>query len=273
MDNKPAEEPSLIQSRQNPKVKFLVGLRKKRNRDQHGCFLIEGRKELESFLATQWQLDELFYCPEFIKAEDETLLTKAIERGVKIFELSAHAFEKCSIRENSDGWLGLAKNWQTSLSEIRLSEIPLLLILEGTEKPGNLGAILRTANACGVDAVICNDPLVDLFNPNVIRASRGMVFHMQVVIAESKETSEFLKQHNIQATATVCEDGKPIWSQNLSGPLALVMGNEAIGLSEFWQEKAALNIVIPTPGPADSLNLSTATAICLYEVLRQRRVP
>jgi len=96
---------------------------------------------------------------------------------------------------------------------------------------------------------------------------------MQVVIAESKKTSEFLKQHNIQAAATVCEDGKPIWSQNLSNPLALVMGNEAIGLSEFWQEKASLNIVIPTPGLADSLNLSTATAICLYEVLRQRRVP
>jgi TrmH family RNA methyltransferase len=273
MDNKPAKEPSLIQSRQNPKVKFLAGLRKKRNRDQHGCFLIEGRKELESFLATQWQLEELFYCPEFIKAEDESLLAQAIEKRVGIFELSAHAFEKCSIRENPDGWLGLAKNWQATLSEIRLSGIPLLLILEGTEKPGNLGAILRTANACGVDAVICNDPLVDLFNPNVIRASRGLVFSTQVVIAESKETSEFLKQNNIQAAATICGDGKPIWSQNLSGPLAVVMGNEAIGLSEYWQKQAGVKIFIPTPGLADSLNLSTATAICLYEVLRQRRVP
>ena len=266
------KEPRLIKSRQNPRVKFLDGLRKKRNRDQSGCFLIEGRKELESFLGTRRQLKELFYCPEFIETQDETLLKKAIEMGVEIFELSAHAFEKCSVRENPDGWLGLSENWRTTLPEIKFSGIPLLLVLEGTENPGNLGAILRTANACGVDAVICNDPLVDLFNPNVIRTSRGMVFPTQVVIAEPRETAEFLKQQNIQTAATVCENAKSIWTQNLSGALAVIMGNEAKGLSEYWQKQADIRIFIPMPGLADSLNLSTASSICLYEVIRQRSI-
>ena len=263
-------ETSFIQSRQNPKVKFLASLRKKRTRDQHGCFLVEGRKELENFLAAGRNLDELFFCPDFVKDGDRSLLGPAQQKGTQLYEFSAHAFKKVSARENPDGWLGLAQTWKTPLAEVQLSSLPLLLILEGTEKPGNLGAVLRTANACGVDAVICNDPMVDLFNPTVIHSSRGLLFSIQVAVAESRETSDFLNDNAIQSAATVCEDGAPLWSLDFNGPLALVMGNETIGLSDYWREQAGLRITIPATGLADSLNLSSATAICLYETLRQR---
>jgi len=262
---------NLIQSRQNPKVKFLAGLRKKRDRDQHGCFLIEGRKELENFLASGRSLDELIHCPQFENKPDSKLMEDTQDIGTQTYEFSPHAFEKVSARENPDGWLGLAKTWKTSLEDLQLSSTPLLLVLEGTEKPGNLGAILRTANACAVDAILCNDPGVDLFNPNVIRTSRGLIFSSQIVTASAEDTVRYLQKHDIPTAATVCEDGQPIWSQDLTGPRALVMGNEANGLSPLWQNHANLHISIPTPGMADSLNLSTATAVCLYEVLRQRK--
>ncbi len=269
MDNSNPDNPSLIQSRQNPKIKFLAGLRKKRDRDRHGCFLVEGGKELVNFLAAKRPLEELFHCPKFTMGKDQPLLEKAQASGTQIIELSPHAFEKCSNRENPDGWLGLAKSWHLPLDDVVFSDMPLLLVLEGTEKPGNLGAILRTANAAGVDAVICNDLMVDLFNPNVIRASRGLLFPMQVAVAEAGNTVDFLKQQGIRTAATVCGDGEPIWSRDLSGPMALVLGNESIGLSEFWQEQADIRVSIPIQGLADSLNLSSATAICIYEILRQ----
>ena len=260
----------IIQSRQNPKIKFLTGLRKKRDRDQHRCFLIEGSKELENYFKSARKLEEFFFCPEFLKEKNNALLKIAKKHSSQQFELSTHAFEKISGRESPDGLLGLAKTYSTTLEELQLSEQPLLLVLEGTEKPGNLGAILRTANAFRLDAIICNDPLVDLFNPNVIRTSRGLLFSMQVIKAEAKETALFLQQHNIQTAATVCENGTPLWNQNFTQPFAFVMGNEALGLSEYWQQQTHHQISIPSLGQADSLNLSTATSICLYEALRQR---
>jgi TrmH family RNA methyltransferase len=261
---------NLIQSRQNPKIKFLTGLRKKRDRDQHGCFLIEGKKELENFIQSGRKLEELFTFEENWKETDQAFLKTAKKAVQDHYELSEHAFEKISFRENPDGWLGMARSWNTRLEDLQLSENPLLLVLEGTEKPGNLGAILRTANSFGVDAIICNDPLVDLFNPNVIRASRGLLFSTQIAKAENRETVVYLQKHNIQTVATICEGGTPTWSQDLTQPIAFVMGNEALGLSEYWFEQAKYRTSIPSPGKADSLNLSTATSICLYEAIRQR---
>jgi TrmH family RNA methyltransferase len=261
---------NIIHSRQNPKIKFLSGLRKKRDRDQHGCFLIEGRKELENFFQSGRKLEELFTFQENWKEADRDFFNQAAEGSEQNYELSEHAFEKISGRENLDGWIGLAKSWSTNLQDLQLSSTPLLLVLEGTEKPGNLGAIIRTANAFGVDAIICNDPMVDLFNPNVVRTSRGLLFSTQVVKAEVSETVEFLELREIKAAATVCEGGLPTWDQDFAQPIAFVMGNEALGLSEFWQNQTQLKISIPAPGEADSLNLSTATSICLYETIRQR---
>ena len=261
---------NIIQSRQNPKIKFLAGLRKKRDRDQHGCFLIEGKKELENFIQSGRNLEELFTYQEKWVEADRAFFDHVVASSEQQYELSEHAFEKISGRENPDGWIGLAKSWSNSLEDLQLSTTPLLLVLEGTEKPGNLGAILRTANSFGVDAIICNDPLVDLFNPNVIRTSRGLLFSMQVAKAESSETVEFLRKHDIHTAATVCKGGTTTWKQDFTLPIAFVMGNEALGLSEYWQEHTQFKVSIPSPGPADSLNLSTATSICLYEVLRQR---
>ena len=261
---------NIIHSRQNPKIKFLAGLRKKRDRDQHGCFLIEGRKELKNFLQSGHKLEELFTFQENWREADRALYDQAVDSSEQQYELSEHAFEKISGRENPDGWLGLAKSWNTTLEDLQLSANPLLLVLEGTEKPGNLGAILRTANSFGVDAIICNDPLVDLFNPNVIRTSRGLLFSMQVAKCQSSETVDFLRKHNIHTAATVCEGGTTTWHQDFTQPIAFVMGNEALGLSEYWQEYTQFKVSIPSPGSADSLNLSTATSICLYEALRQR---
>ena len=260
----------LIQSRQNPKIKFLTGLRKKRDRDQHRCFLIEGSKELENYFKSGRKLQEFFFCPEFLKEKDQPLLDTAQQHSGQQFELSPHAFEKISGRESPDGLLGMAQTYSPTLEDLQLSEQPLLLVLEGTEKPGNLGAILRTANAFGLDAILCNDPMVDLFNPNVIRTSRGLLFSMPVIKAQAKETAAFLQKHNIQTAATVCQGGTPLWNQNFTQPYAFIMGNEALGLSEYWQQQTHHKISIPSPGQADSLNLSTATSICLYEALRQR---
>lgn len=265
----PSAEP--IQSLQNPRVKNLVKLRDRRDRDRQKLFLIEGYRETSRALEKGFPLIEFYYCPEWFLGENEPeLLKKAAESGCKLYELSKAAFAKCSYRDRPDGLLAVAKQWDHDLSQFTPKTTPFLLVIESIEKPGNLGTILRAADAAGIDAVLVCDPVTDIFNPNVVRASTGVLFSMPIYTAQSQRMIDFLKQHQITLAATT-PDGDTLYTQaNLQGPLALVMGSEQYGLSSLWLGQSDIRLVIPMAGQADSLNVAMATAITLFEAVRQR---
>ncbi|MBC9867342.1 MAG: hypothetical protein F7O42_05575 [Opitutae bacterium] len=179
-------------------------------------------------------------------------------------------FEACSYRENPDGFLADCNVFRTSLHDLSLSPNPLILIVESVEKPGNLGALLRTADATGVDAVILNDPVTDIFNPNVIRASAGVAFAVTSIVATPTETLQYLKTRHIAVVATLPTAETSLFQIALSGPVAILMGSEKDGLSDFWMHHCDRHIKLPMRGRADSLNVSATAAAVLYEAVRQR---
>src|SRR5690606_31952701 len=264
----PAEH---IQSLQNPRVKNLVKLRDRRDRDRQKQFLIEGYREVSRALAKGCPIRELYFSPEWCLGDHEpTLLHDALARGCRLYELSKSAFAKCSYRDRPDGLLAVAEQWDHDLSGFTPSADPFLLVIESIEKPGNLGTILRAADAAGIDAVLVCDPVTDIFNPNVVRASTGVLFSMPVYTAPSQRMIDFLRERRITIAATTPDGDTRYTRANLQGPLALVMGSEQYGLSPLWLQQADIRLVIPMAGQADSLNVATATAIALFEAVRQR---
>jgi len=187
-----------------------------------------------------------------------------------LFELSKDAFAKVAYRERPDGLLAVAPQWKRALGDLVLTASPLLLVVEAIEKPGNLGTILRSADAAGCDAVIVCDPVTDIFNPNVVRASTGVLFSVPLVVEESARVLAWLREKKIHTVATTPAAEKIYSDGNLRGPLAIVMGSEQYGLSEFWLKHADLPVRIPMAGQADSLNVAMATIIALFEAVRQR---
>ncbi|MFA5360188.1 MAG: RNA methyltransferase [Patescibacteria group bacterium] len=255
----------IIESVQNEKIKNLVKLREaSRERKQQGLFLIEGWREINLALKGGVEIENLFYCQDYIKQE------LALDEE-KIIEVSKKVFDKIAYRENPDGFLAVAKIKQEKLKSIKLSAKPLIIVLEAVEKPGNLGAILRTADAIGVDAVIINDPKTDIYNPNVIRASQGTVFTVPTVLSSISETVEFCKNNKIKIFATTPETKKEYTGINYNAGCAIVMGTEDKGLSNEWLKTADEKIKIKMSGKIDSLNVSVSTAIILFEVVRQRK--
>jgi len=254
----------IIESVQNEKIKNLVKLREaSRERKQQSLFLIEGWREINLALKGGVEIENLFYCQDYIKQElgiDEE----------KIIEVSKKVFDKIAYRENPDGFLAVAKAKQEKLKNIKLSAKPLIIVLEAVEKPGNLGAILRTADAVGVDAIIINDPKTDIYNPNVIRASQGTVFTVPTVLSSIKETVEFCKNNKIKIFATTPDTKKEYTEINYKVGCAIVMGAEDKGLSDEWLKTADEKIKIKMSGKIDSLNVSVSTAIILFEASRQR---
>jgi TrmH family RNA methyltransferase len=260
-----------ISSLQNPRVKELVRLRDRRPRDETGVFLVEGYREIRRALEKNVTLRELYYAPDWFLGENEpALIEQARAAGAQLFELSKDAFAKVAYRERPDGLLALAPQWRRLLDDLTLSASPLLLVVEAIEKPGNLGTILRSADAAGCDAVIVCDPVTDIFNPNVVRASTGVLFSVPLVIAESAQVFAWLRAKKIRAVATTPAAKTPYTSADLRGPLAVVMGSEQYGLSEFWLKNSDLPVSIPMAGQADSLNVAMATIITLFEAVRQR---
>jgi TrmH family RNA methyltransferase len=258
-----------ITSLQNPKVKQVVALRDRRDRDRQGLFLIEGYRELKRAVDAGRKLETLFVCRElFWGTNEEALIQKS---GAEVLECSPEVFAKISYRDRSDGLLGVAKQKHATLADLRLSSLPFLLIAEGIEKPGNLGTILRSADAAGVDAVIVCDPTTDIHNPNVVRASIGTLFTVPVIEASSEETIAWLRENKIAIVAGTPHAKEEFTQIDLTSPLAIVVGREQYGLSDKWTEKASIAARIPMCGIADSLNVATATTLLLYEVLRQRR--
>ncbi|MGH7996723.1 MAG: TrmH family RNA methyltransferase [Opitutaceae bacterium] len=262
-----------ITSLQNPRVKQLVKLRDRRPRDEAGLFLVEGYREIRRALEKAVPLRELYFCPEwFLGVNEPDLLRRAGESGAELVELSKEAFAKVAYRERPDGLLAVAPQWKRRLDDLKFSgAAPFLLIVEGIEKPGNLGTILRAADAAGCDAVIVCDPVTDLFNPNVVRASTGVLFSVPCVVAESAEVRPWLRGRGIRAVATTPAASTLHTEADLRGPLAVVMGSEQYGLSEFWLGNADESVRIPMAGQADSLNVAMAALITLFEAVRQRQ--
>ena len=267
----PAEK---ITSLQNPRVKQLVKLRDRRDRDEAGLFLVEGYREVRRALEKNIRLNELYFSPDWFLGENEpALIERARQAGAQLFELSKDAFAKCAYRERPDGLLAVAPQWKRSLSDLNVTgaaKVPLLLVVEAIEKPGNLGTILRSADAAGVDGVIVCDAVTDVFNPNVVRSSTGVLFSVPIVLADSATVHAWLVENGIRVVATTPDTPNVYTKIDLTGPLAIVMGSEQYGLSKFWLEKSNLLVRIPMAGQADSLNVAMATIITLFEAVRQR---
>jgi len=263
--------PEIITSLQNSRIKLLVKLRDRRPRDAARVFLVEGYRQIRRALEKAVPLKELYFCRDcFLGTNEDALLEEARTAGVELIELSRAPFEKIAYRERPDGLLAVAPQWRRRLSDLQLGESPFVLVVEGIEKPGNLGTILRSADAAGCDAVIVCDPVTDIFNPNVVRASTGVLFSVPLVVAESREVAAWLRAKGIRTAATTPHSEQLYSEADLRGPLALIMGSEQYGLSDFWLQESNLTLRIPMAGQADSLNVAMATIITLFEAVRQR---
>ena len=249
-----------LTSGQNPKIKDLLQLEtKSRERKARGLFVVEGRREYARAVAAGWQTETLFVRegePEADQAD---------------FVVSAALYEKIACRGGTEGIVAVMRMQERALSEIPLSAAPLVLVLESVEKPGNLGAVLRTADAAGVDAVLVCDPLTDLFNPNLIRASLGALFSVPTVACTSQEAYAWLSAHGITILTAQLQDSSLYYDTDMVRPTAIVFGTEDKGLSAFWRERADAHIRIPMAGAMDSLNVSVSAAILAFEAVRQRQ--
>ncbi len=253
-----------ITSLQNERVKYVVKLREdKRQRQRDGLMLVEGWDELTLALASGLKPQTIFTAPELASRQMEVA-------SAEIVTVSRLVFEKMSHREGPDGWLGIFPIPKRSLNDLQLSASPLVIVAESVEKPGNLGAILRTADAAGVDALLVCDPRVDLWNPNVIRASRGAVFAVPAVEADNASALAWLKSRGMQVLAATPSAQTSYTAVDLTRPTAIVVGTEDEGLSDFWLSNADVQVLIPMLGKVNSLNVSVSTALITYEAVRQR---
>ncbi len=262
----------LITSPHNPRVRAAQRLQDRRQRAAAGQMLIEGADELALALAAGIQPVTVFTCPELHRAA-AAALTAQLPARTEQHTVAPPVFAKLAYRENPDGWLAVVPlpAWSLTDLEARLSPAPLLLICEAVEKPGNLGAMLRTADAAGADALIVCDPATDLSNPNVVRASRGTLFTLPVAQAGSAETQAWLRAHAITLVAATPQAARAYTDVDLTGGVAIVVGAEADGLSPRWLTPASLTVRIPMAGRVNSLNVATSAALLLYEAVRQRR--
>jgi TrmH family RNA methyltransferase len=256
-----------ITSLQNPRVKHIVKLRDdKRQRRTDGLMLVEGLDEIQLAVAAGHRPQTLFTAPELVART----IASVQEGNAEQITVSRGVFEKMSFRENPDGWLAVFPIPSLSIHELKLGDPALVIVAESIEKPGNLGAILRTADAAHVDAVLVCDPRVDVWNPNVVRASRGAVFSVPTVECDSLSAFEWLTSQKIRMLATAPAADTIYFDIDLRDPLAIVLGTEDEGLTDFWMSHADLKVRIPMAGKVNSLNVSVSTALIVYEAVRQR---
>jgi TrmH family RNA methyltransferase len=258
-----------ITSLQNPKVKYVLSLRERRERQQHRLVLVEGYAELSLVLANGIQPVDLFICPPLFRQKKQAALLRQFP-AVQPIEVDERVFQKIAYRENPDGWLATVPFPQIPLEKLPLRENPCLVIAERMEKPGNLGAILRTADAAGMDAVIACDPLTDWGNPNVVRASKGTLFTLPISEGSYEEVRGWLTHQGIRAVVATPDASLSHTQADFSGGVALILGTEHEGVSSRWLKSADVQVSIPMFGKVNSLNVSAAAAILMYEVVRQR---
>jgi TrmH family RNA methyltransferase len=258
-----------ITSIQNSYIKNLLKLQEKaRERRKQSLFIIEGKREISLAIAAQYEFDSILLNTDLI-SENEVL--HLFNENINRIEISKEVYQKLAYRDSTEGIIAVTKAKDFSLKNIQFkNENPLILVAESIEKPGNIGAILRTADAANIDAVFIADPKSDLYNSNIIRSSVGCVFTNQIAVATSEEIIAFLKEKNINIFATTLQNSNEYHKENYTNATAIVVGTEATGLSEIWRENANQNINIPMQGQIDSMNVSVAAAIVIFEAKRQR---
>ncbi len=257
-----------ITSIQNPFIKSLVQLQEKaKARKQTGTFLIEGKREIELAIKGNYEIETILFLPELISEKQVNSLTI---KQLSTIEISKEVYQKLAYRDTTEGILAIANTKSLSLSDLKLPENPLILVLESIEKPGNIGAMLRTADAANIDAVILANPKSDLYNPNIVRSSVGCLFTNQIASGTTEEVIAFLKEKNINFYSATLQNSNEYHKVDYSTPTALVVGTEATGLTQLWRDESTQNIIIPMQGEIDSMNVSVAAAILLFEAKRQR---
>ena len=272
-----------ITSAQNPKIRNLLLLQEKsKARKEQGLFVVEGRRELEHCIEAGFDIHTVFVCPEVASSlygdAASSLQTAGLlgtsattaSGQMSVIEVPLALYEKIAVRGSTEGIVAEVRVKERRLGELELPDNPLIVVLESVEKPGNLGAVLRSADAAGADAVIVCDPLTDLWNPNLIRASIGAVFTVPTIAAPSAEVIPWLKARGIRILTAQLQDSEWYYETPMTGPTALVMGTESTGLTQAWRIAADAHIRIPMLGRLDSLNVSVSAAILLFEAVRQR---
>ena len=259
-----------ISSLQNPFIKQLVQLKEKSKlRKQTGLFIIEGKREVSLAIKGNYTLETLYYYADLFSASEAAALEAY---GIDIIEISKPVYEKVAHRETTEGVIAVAKAKDLSLENLKLSsENPLILVAESPEKPGNIGALLRTADAANIDAVIIVNPLTDFYNPNIIRSSVGGVFTVPLATGSTKEVIAYLKRNNISIYSAILQESVPYDTIDFRTPSALVIGTESTGLTEEWRNDSTAKIRIPMEGKLDAMNLSVAAGILIFEAKRQRK--
>lgn len=259
----------MITSLQNQQVKEVVKLRESKRRREDGRFLIDGRREIERAIQSGIRLDKVFYMPERCS---ESLLTALRQSGGELIDVSAPVMEKAAFGNRDEGAVAVAFRPQREFEDLKLSENPLVAVAEGVEKPGNIGALLRSVDGAGFDALILADCKTDVFNPNSVRASLGTIFSVPVVETSSEKAFDWLKKKNFRIFAARCDSSIPYTTADFTSPCAIAVGAEADGLTSVWSGPEVQAIHLPMNGIADSLNVSVAAAVCYYEAIRQRTV-
>ncbi|HEX6145781.1 MAG TPA: TrmH family RNA methyltransferase [Acidimicrobiia bacterium] len=252
-----------ISSASNPRIKRLIGLRDRRHRDRESVFLVEGAKELARATAAGHRPLEVYFDPG---RYDRSPHPAALEVTV-----AASALDRASYRGRSQGVIAVFAQFDVTLDHLEPGPEPLVLLAEAVEKPGNLGALLRIADAVGADALISADPSIDPFSPNVVRASTGALFTVPLAVSDLAPAVDWLRRHEVRIVAADPDSSLDVWSADLTGPLALMVGSEHHGLSASARAAAGISVAIPMFGGSDSLNVSVAMALVAYEALRQRR--
>jgi len=258
-----------ISSPQNPLIKQLILLKdKSRERKKTGLFLIEGKRELSLAIKGGYKLETLLFFPDLFSESEAKAMSKY---GIEIIEISKDIFQKLAHRDTTEGVIAVVNSKNHELENLKLeTKNPLILVAEAPEKPGNIGALLRTADAANIDAVIIANPKSDLYNPNIIRSSVGCVFTTEISMASSEEVIAFLKTYNFNIFSAILQESKPYHTQDYTLPTAIVVGTEATGLTQEWRDAATQNISIPMQGVIDSMNVSVAAGILIFEAKRQR---
>lgn len=262
-----------ITSLQNSRIKEVVKLRDRKFREEKQKILVEGYRAVHRALERGFQFEEFYFSESFFLGTNEKSLIKKIgEQGAGLFSVAEHVFPKICYRDRPEGLVGVLPYFETSIEKLSLEgkHMPLFLVVEAIEKPGNLGTMLRTADAVGVNGLIICNRCTDIFNPNVIRASTGAIFSVPIVETSSEEALKWLREKNVASIAADPYASKNCYMQNLNQPLALILGAEQVGLSRLWKEKADSLVNIPMLGMADSLNVAQAATVLLFEARRQQ---
>lgn len=260
-----------ITSIQNQLIKDIFQLQEKsKARKKAGLFVIEGIREIEIAIKNDFEVYQLLICFDLFDADKLNNLKRKLSNATDLIEISKEVYQKIAYRESTEGVIAVAKTKDHSLATIQLPENPLIVVLESLEKPGNIGAVLRTADAANIDAVFIADPKTDLYNPNIVRSSVGAVFTNKIVTAASTEIINYFKNSNIAIYSAILQEAVSYYSVDFKQGSAIVMGTEATGLSDIWREESKANIIIPMEGQIDSMNVSVASAVLIFEAKRQR---